>query len=693
MESRRSVPREPPSVARRPGTGAFRHAARRAVFFMSLLELAALSLHAQSAGSIVTHGIVTVSNRVVIDDEQNVYSYSTGGGCGEVFGVPIGCQPMNIVKVDATGAVVSSVTLAAPSADSAGGFTVDPVGEVYIVGTSRGPLPTSSNAALPANPAGGPFAAKLSADGSTFLYLTYLPAALAAPSAIRLDAQGNAYIAGLTAGSQPFVTALNASGSVFLYTKVLVASATAGSEPSLAVDAAGNVVIAGETDSPDFPVTAGVLQPLPAGSQNAFVTKLDGAGNIVFSTYLGGTGAAYVGPVQIDSIGGIYVGGSTGPGFPTTPGTYEPVAVVPLWSAGDVGFVAKIKPDGSAITWATYVPSNGIADLALNSAGEVYLGASAGAGVPMTASAPQPCSGGDGNAVVVHLDANGGLLDATYLDQSDGVAGLTVPGDGSVLVAGGAQLAQIRFGQPGWTAPACMSPDVVNSATFVSEMRVAPGEFVTLTGYGIGPPNGVSYQPGPQGQAPLTLGGVTVSFNGIPAPLTYAQSRQVNAQIPFEVTGAAASVTLSYGGATFGPFSTETSIGMPGIFRLQPGVSTQAAAYNQDGSLNAPSNPAAPGSVVSFYGTGFGPLSPPCATGALNPPGPMPLLYSGVGINPGGPGGPAVEYAGGAPTLLCGIVQLNLQVPAGAGATIPYSYSIVPGLGVWDLVGSTIFVQ
>jgi uncharacterized protein (TIGR03437 family) len=426
---------------------------------------------------------------------------------------------------------------------------------------------------------------------------------------------------------------------------------------------------------------------------------LDNVGNIVFSTYLGQTGDAYVEPMQIDSTGSIYVGGSTGPGFPATPGTYQPVAIVPLWSAGRAGFVAKIASDGSAITWATYVPSNGIGNLAFGSSGDVYLATGAGVGFPMTASAPQPCIGGDYNVVVVHLDANGGLLDATYFgnDQADGTLGLTVPGDGSVLVAAGlgnagTQLAQIRFGQPGWTAPPCMSPAVVNAATFVSEMRVAPGEFVTLTGFGIGPVTGVSYQPGPQGQAPLTVGGVTVSFNGIPAPLLYVQSRQVNAQIPFEVTGASVSVTLSYGGATFGPFSTVSSIGMPGIFRLQPGVSTQAAAFNQDGSLNGPSNPAAPGSVVSFYGTGFGPLSPPCATGALNPPVAVPLLNSGVEMAVNSP--PTIEYIGGAPTLLCGIVQINMQAPTNSGATSsPFSYSIEPGFGVWDLVGSTVWVQ
>ncbi|HXB70647.1 MAG TPA: hypothetical protein VNY05_20615 [Candidatus Acidoferrales bacterium] len=77
-------------------------------------------------------------------------------------------------------------------------------------------------------------------------------------------------------------------------------------------------------------------------------------------------------------------------------------------------------------------------------------------------------------------------------------------------MAFGVLLARIRFGGPGWSAPVCMSPDVVNAATLSSD-GVAPGEFVSLTGFGIGPENPVVYQPvdqpGPPGQTPLALGG------------------------------------------------------------------------------------------------------------------------------------------------------------------------------------------
>jgi hypothetical protein len=83
------------------------------------------------------------------------------------------------------------------ASDSAGqAIAVDTAGNVYIAGTTGSSFPTTANAAIPANSAGGTFAAKLSADGSKFLYSTFLPAAMATVNAIAVDAQGNAYIAG-----------------------------------------------------------------------------------------------------------------------------------------------------------------------------------------------------------------------------------------------------------------------------------------------------------------------------------------------------------------------------------------------------------------------------------------------------------------------------------------------------------------
>ena len=658
-----------------------------------LVTLAATVMHAQSSGSITTRPLA-LDGKAVIDAQQNVYAFG-GSGCNGIFAPS--CPPMSVAKVNAAGTTVYNFVNSQNGANPID-LAVDSAGEVYLL---FGFLP------------GGRSVAKLSADGSKFLYTVQLPANLATAQAIGLDAQGNSYVAGATQDNHPFVTKVSADGSQLLYTVTLPGSGTSAVNPdtatALAVDAAGDVVVTGQTSSRDFPVTAGVAQPALAGPTNAFVTKVDPAGNIVFSTFLGGPFGSYGQAIRLDSAGNIYTAGITAPYFPTTAGTYQPAPVIPLWSGGPVGYLAKLKPDGSAVDWATYSVSNGRVPtleyavpapmwLALSAAGDVYLATQVlGPGFLPTPSAPQPCASGSMDVVLLHFNGQGGLVDSTYLGNGTwSPIGLALPGDGSVMVAAVAVdavtsnnvpvLAQVLFGAAGWSAAACMSPMVVNAASFLG--GISPGELVSLTGFGIGPEAGVVYQPGPQGQVPTSLGGVTVSFNGIPAPLLYVQSRQVNAQVPFEVSTSTTSVTnvavtLTYNNQTFGPYNTSASwMGAPGIFRLQPGVSNQAAALNQDGSVNGPSNPAARGSTVTVFGTGYGPLVPSCATGGLNPAAAVPLYFTGTPVTF------PVSYEGSAPTLLCGIDQFNFQAPlsvnAGSLLLTPY---INPGYG------STIFVK
>jgi uncharacterized protein (TIGR03437 family) len=218
-----------------------------------------------------------------------------------------------------------------------------------------------------------------------------------------------------------------------------------------------------------------------------------------------------------------------------------------------------------------------------------------------------------------------------------------------------------------------------------------PGELITLTGLAIGPDTGVAYQPDTQGQIPRQLAGVQVPFDGRPAPVLYVQSRQINALAPVELSGQTqTNLNVVYNQATVGSIAAQVvTNGRPGIFRLQPGVSSQAAAVNQDATVNGPSNPAARGDVVSVWGTGFGPTDPPCATGGLNPPGPV-KLAAGFRVDivdgspSGGPVAPAL-YAGSAPTLPCGVVQINLRVPTDAE---PPVYQFFPQ-SVMALAGGT----
>jgi uncharacterized protein (TIGR03437 family) len=401
---------------------------------------------------------------------------------------------------------------------------------------------------------------------------------------------------------------------------------------------------------------------------NAFVAKLDPAGNIAFSTYLGGSAKDRGAAVQVDGSGNIYVAGSTTSlNFPTTVGSAEPIALIPAWRTTPEGFVAKLAPQGNALEYSTYFASPEM--LALGSSGDLYIAgfAVSGDAFPVTPSAPLPCIPGSydfaSGDFVAHLNGNGTVLDATHVNF-DTLLGFGVTDSGVPIIAAADGMAQITFGGSGWTAGPCMTLSALSAAT-QSPTWMVPGEFLTFIGVGIGPETGVSAGASAQG-TPTSLGGVQVLFDGTPAPLLYAQSGQVNAQAPFELSGqTSTTITLTYGGNTFGPVTVPFQFAQPALFRLQIGVTAQAVAENQDGSLNGPSNPAAPGSVVALWGTGFPPLASPCATGGLNADGPV-NLAAGYSVNM--VGGGTVEYAGGAPTLACGVVQINMQVPAGAAS-------------------------
>jgi len=643
------------------------------------------------AGSIKTYTLSLPRGPSAVDVAGNVYSTTSvmppatttpgaaqtqpgGGTCSLIVppaGYPAPCYQAYIAKSDGSGNTVFATYLGGASNSNGEAIAVDTLGNIYVAGTTGSSFPTTAHAAIPASSSNATFAAKLSADGSKFLYVTFLPANMAAVNSIAVDAQGNAYIAGATStdygiAMHASVVKLSADGSTVVYTKVLAGS-DQDSASSVAADAAGNAYVTGLTSSPDFPVTAGVVQAQLAGVQNAFVTKLDPSGNIAFSTYLGGSGKDSGAAVEVDGSGNVYVAGpTTSLDFPTTAGSVEPIALIPAWSTTPQGFVAKVTPRGNGLGYSTYFASPIM--LALGPSGDLYIAGGDGPDdLPVTPSAPLPCIPGSydlaGGPFVAHLDGNGTVLDATNLNLF-GLLGFGVTDSGLPIIVAAEGVAQITFGGPGWTAGPCMTLSALSAATLDATWMV-PGEFLTFLGVGIGPETGVSAGASAQG-TPTSLGGVQVLFDGTPGPVLYAQSGQVNAQAPFELSGqTSTTITLTYGGNTFGPVTVPFQFAQPALFRLQVGITAQAVAENQDGSLNGPSNPAAPGSIVTLWGTGFPPLEFPCATGGLNADGPVDLA-AGYSVNM--VGGGTVAYAGGAPTLACGVVQINMQIPAGAAS-------------------------
>jgi len=163
----------------------------------------------------------------------------------------------------------------------------------------------------------------------------------------------------------------------------------------------------------------------------------------------------------------------------------------------------------------------------------------------------------------------------------------------------------------------------------------------------------------------------------VPVPILYAQSRQINAIAPVGLTvNGITHVTVTYNNQQFGPAVAQTIFGNPGIFRLQIGQSAQAVAINQDGTLNGSTNPAPRGSVVAVWGTGYGQTNPSCQSGGLNVPYAAPLS-PGISALIVDVGPLSVPYAGSAPTLPCGVVQINFQVPMNIAVR---TFSFLPGI-------------
>lgn len=251
-----------------------------------------------------------------------------------------GTQDAFAAKLSANGEqLLFSTYLGGSNTDHGGAIAVDSGGTVYVTGStwsSDFPLENAFQSAI-----GGPcnaFIARLSANGNTLMFSTYLGGSgctVAYPETgqgIALDAEGDAYVAGVTSSSnfplsnaiQPqllgftdaFVAKVNSSGGLLFSTYMGGTGVDVGN--AIAVDASGSIYVAGYTYSNDFPVTTGAVQTANGGGCDAFLFKLSPTGDtLLYATYLGGSGADTASGVALDSSGNVYLGGWTlSPNFP-----------------------------------------------------------------------------------------------------------------------------------------------------------------------------------------------------------------------------------------------------------------------------------------------------------------------------------------------------------------------------------------
>ncbi|MBY0372992.1 MAG: FG-GAP-like repeat-containing protein [Bryobacteraceae bacterium] len=277
--------------------------------------------------------------------------------------------------------------------------------------------------------------------------------------------------------------------------------------------------------------------------------------------------------------------------------------------------------------------------------------------------------------------------------QPNDVAAADFTGDGVVDVIttdqGAANFSLLRNTTP---RPTLSANGVVNAASFqTGPAAVAPGEIVTIFGRNLGPAQLVTARLEPPGYLATELGTTRVFFNGTPAPLIYARNDQVSAVVPYGLpVGQTIALQVAYGSMYSAAASLRAVAAHPGVFTLSASGAGAAAVINQDGSVNSASNPARRGSIVAFFATGEGLTNPAGQDGRISsPPLAAPVLAVTVGM---ANQGAEILYAGAAPGIVAGLMQINARVPLDvpAGPRVPL---IIKVGEVFSQPGVTIAIE
>jgi uncharacterized protein (TIGR03437 family) len=601
--------------------------------------------------------------------------------------------------------VLYSTYLGGSGYENATGIAVDTSGNAYVTGfTASADFPVTAHAfqKMLSPVAGGltaqnAFIMKLSPDGSKLLYSTLLGGGTEGAGRIAVDAAGEAVVTGATSsstfpvtanafqsapvtgcsppvlsigvetGGDAFVTKLAADGGSLVYSTLLGGSC-GSSGVGIAVDAKGNTWVTGATDSPDFPVTPDALQRTPGGDvYDGFVARFDSGGVLQYATYLGGAGFDKVSAVTFDQAGNVFLTG-TSAGLLQAPsagayqtqgnGTCFALGIgPPVYEAEGSAFVMKLDPAAHTVLGLTYLGYPWClfpAAITVDDAGEPWIG---GTVSPVGSAVPtvSPFAIGVGSGFVSKFSTDfTQLLFSTYFGS---VSGLAVDPGGIAYVVGNAAPAGSSSGNQAYVAKVNPAPDpisldaVVNPALASSRnpgvQGVAAGEVIHLVGRNMGP---AQTAPGiiTGGVLAAAVAGVQVLFDGVPAPLLSVSASEIDLVAPFELAGkSATTVQVQYNGAK----SKAAQVAVLGAVLQVLGV------YNSDFSVNSAANPATAGSIVTMYVSGAGQTVPPSQDGQVNQP---PLLAPSAPVQLSGA---EVTFAGAAPGLAAGILQVNFIAP------------------------------
>lgn len=437
---------------------------------------------------------VTEPHAIAIDSSGSIYVAGDTDSPdlpGPTLGSYNGISPDAFVaKLDPTGStLVYADYIGGSQEQEAYALAVDSANELYVTGNTNSndfPLVNPFQATM----AGGftVFVTKISTDGSSLLYSTYLGGngSFDQPWGIALDSASDIFVAGETMatnfptvnafqstvssnqggvyGEYGFVTEFAPDGSSLVYSTYIggssnemqICSGAPCWEPpdsgigALAVDANGNAYFGGGTNTHDFPVSAGAYQTTLDPKQvigGGFVGKFTALGGLVYSTYLSGNGGGPSGvtAIAVDGSGSAYVAGEA-----ISDGTF-PITSTSICDPGVFGlacgysFVTKLDPTGASLLYSTFLGPNNSSvpqGIALDGSNNAYiLGYSFGncGGSFVMVEGIQSCEGMY-SLLLVEIDPTASTeLFATYLGGSEEgqyPAGIALDSAANIYVGG-----------------------------------------------------------------------------------------------------------------------------------------------------------------------------------------------------------------------------------------------------------------
>ena len=469
---------------------------------------------------------------IVLDASGSAYltgsTTSTNFPLANAFQTKLGgAKNAFVAKLNPAGnSLVYSSYLGGSASDIGNGIAVDGSGYAYVVGDT-----TSLNfpaTALQKNNAGSQdvFVAKISADGSHLIYSTYLGGSSDDHgAAIAVNSSGSAYITGSTwssnfpvasayqtsigGGQDAFVAKFSADGNSLLFSTFLGGSGGSLGYPEagqgIALDGQGNAYVAGTTPSPNFPVF-NPLQSYLQGASDAFISKLNASGALVYSTYLGGTGGDSANAIAVDSSGNAYVVGQTFSSDLPVTGAFQATY------GGDYdAFAARLSPPG-ALVWLSYLGGNSsdtATAVALDPAANIYIAG-------WTLSANFPVLNG-------YQSTNAGNYGAFVAKVLSGAAGApptavgVTPNSGS----GSSQTFSLQFSDTSGASDLTTVSIIINSSTSTTSAcsvtyTRAANTLMLLTDAGASPGGTISPGSGSQQNSQCVLNGAgsSVSTSG-----------------------------------------------------------------------------------------------------------------------------------------------------------------------------------